>query len=120
MKDWQLDSPTTTFNPSRHKSFTEVETMANQLLKREHSNIQNMQIPSLKLGDDTIVNTAAYWHGSLFRLLCLQYAEEFSMVLKELGTRYFLLAFDECSQLGLHRPPPEPSWHAQWGMSLIA
>jgi hypothetical protein len=128
MKDWCLNTSTSIVDSSRHKCFLEVEEMAREFLKNEHSKVLAIRLdspnPSMK-NDHTRIKSAASaadWHSQLFECFCSKYMEELAMILKKRQSKYFVFAFDECSQLGLlHKPPSDkqPSWHPQWGVSLV-
>jgi hypothetical protein len=121
LKDWHLDTPTNIANSSRYRCFTEVEAKAENLLRENQSHIIASRFPTPLLGnDDTFA--PADWHIRLFKCLCLPYATELAKVLKNMRQRYFILAFDECSELGLYQHPGggRHPWSPNWGISLIA
>jgi hypothetical protein len=120
MADWNLDDPINIPESSRYKCFTEVETMAEELLSNELSAIENARMPSRLTGSRS-PPAAADWHGRLFSLLCRPYFEEVAIVLKTHNTNYLVVAFDECTQLNVKELPSGPkSWEPLWHMSLVA
>lgn len=88
----------------------------------ERSNIQSMRLPTPKLGMEELANTEADWHNNLYRVLCLPYAKQLAQVLRDINHKFFVVAFDECSYLGIRKSTQgsEYSRRSLWGMSLIA
>jgi hypothetical protein len=118
MADWNLDDPINIPESSRYQCFTEVETMAEELLSKKLSDIEKAR-PS-QLAGSRSPPAAADWHGKLFSLLCRPYFDEVAVVLKT-HTNYLVVAFDECTQLnGKELPSGPKSWEPLWHMSLVA
>ncbi|KIM44785.1 hypothetical protein M413DRAFT_362557 [Hebeloma cylindrosporum] len=124
MGDWRLDSPTDIVNSSRYKCFIEVAVKAEELLRQNREEIIAWRFPSMIKGTS---DSAPNWHIKLFKHLTRPYFDELALVVKKCsGTagKYFVFAFDECSQLNVHRPCPKPgeppARDPLWGMSLIA
>jgi hypothetical protein len=118
MNDWDLDTPTHPTRSIRHKSFLLVKNKAEHLLRT--TQLQALRMPSPQIGSP---NPAVVdWHDDLYRVLCSPYAKELAQVLKRLQRTSFVIAFDECSYLGIQRPAEgtEPSRSPAWGKSLIA
>lgn len=123
LKDWDLDIPTDPTNSSRYKCFIEVETEAEKLLLDHQALLKNLRTSSPKIGsDDDKIATPAQWHVKLFQCLCLIGAKELAGALEHTDAEYFVLAFDECSQLGIYKPHHDDGyqWKSTWGASLIA
>jgi hypothetical protein len=110
MSDWVLDTPADVINSSRYRCFAEVANAANRRLSRSVEDLRRMQTES---------STVAGWHTLLFNHFCSAPATKLARVLKKLKQEYFVLAFDECSQLGIVEPI-SPSPQSVLGMSLIA
>jgi hypothetical protein len=110
MSDWRLDTPADVTNSSRYRCFAEVEDAANQLLSHSVKPLQDMRDAQ---------STVAAWHISLFKHFCSAPAIQLAQVLRQLGQERFVLAFDECSQLGINKPMSNLR-ESIMGMSLIA
>jgi hypothetical protein len=120
MADWNLHNPINISESSRYKSFSEVEAMAEQLLKNNSGFIRSKRMRSWRLNQPQHDEIPSDWHSQLFRLLCLRDFERLSKLLKKIGLRYLLIAFDECSQLNAKPLPDERSWEPVFYMTLIA
>lgn len=120
MEDWQLDDSESS-NPTksaRHDCFLEVEARACKLLQTEALG----KLRDSVLGKDT----AILWYETLYSKLCLPSAQKLLKLLDklQLDHRYFVLAFDECSEIGISASddtgnPEEDLWKLQAGGSLI-
>jgi hypothetical protein len=123
MKDWQLNAPKDITNSSRHKCFSEVAQKAEGLLLAEYSNLEQLRLPSPKIGSEPAEPIKpADWHNKLYRILCLKQMKRLTRVLNDLKYKNLVFAFDECSYLGMQKIPhgSEPLHKPPWFMSLIA
>jgi len=115
MADWRLENPIDITNSTRYKCFAEVEAKAEELLLKNQHEITTLRQP---------FNSNSEWHIKLFRLLTQPYFDTLSIVMKERCIKYFVLAFDEHSQLNFNQTPLEsgqpPARYPLWGKSLIA